>query len=142
MSSPSPYFLDTCLLIYAVGRDHPYREPCVRMLEAVAEGALEAVTDVEVIQEIVHRFQGLRRQADGIKWARDFVETVGEVLPVTLQEALRSLALLQAHPALSPRDAIHVAVMEAAGLTHIITADRHFEGLPGLTRVDPMDLRW
>ncbi len=141
-SDPSPDFLDACILIYAVGRDHPYRDCCVRIVEAAAEGTLNAVTDAEVIQEIAYHFQNLRRRAEGIKWAREFVEAVPEVLPVTRQDALRSLELLHDHSFLPPRDAIHLAVMQAAGIRRIITADRHFDRVPGIERIDPAALTW
>jgi predicted nucleic acid-binding protein len=142
VSESSAHFLDACILIYAVGRDHPYREPCVRIIEAAAEGTLNAVTDAEVIQEIVYHFQNLRRRADGIRWAREFAEAVPEVLPVTRQDALRSLELLEAHSFLPPRDAIHLAVIQAAGIQRIITADRHFDRLPGIERIDPAAVTW
>jgi len=140
MSDVSTYFLDACVPMYAAGRGHSYREPCLRILEAVAGGAVEAVTDTEVIQEIVYRYHAVGRIADGRQVAESFLEAVETVLPVTRREAARFLALQRAYPLLLPRDAIHVAVMEAAGLSRIVTADRHFGDLPGIERVDPADL--
>jgi len=35
------------------------------------------------------------------------------------------------------RDAVHAAVMARHGVRLIVTADRHFEGVPGVVRVDP-----
>ena len=45
--------LDTTVLVYALGGEHALREPCQRLVEAVAEGRVEATTTVEVIQEFV-----------------------------------------------------------------------------------------
>ena len=126
MREPSPYFLDTCVPIHAAGSDHPYREPCARIVLAVGEGEIEAVTDVEVIQEIAYRFHALRRRSQGLKLAEEFLSLMGSVLPVTREDVARSLELQRAYPFLPPRDAIHVAVMVGSGLEMIVTADRHF----------------
>ena len=46
--------LDTTVLVYAKGAEHPLRDPCRQLVAAIAEGALQATTSVEVIQELVH----------------------------------------------------------------------------------------
>jgi uncharacterized protein len=46
--------LDATVLVYAVGGKHPLRDPCRRLVDAVADGSLAATTTVEVIQELVH----------------------------------------------------------------------------------------
>ena len=46
--------LDTTVLVYATGSDHPLREPCRRLVDAVANGVLTARTTVELIQELMH----------------------------------------------------------------------------------------
>jgi predicted nucleic acid-binding protein len=142
--SPSSYFLDACVPIYAAGGEHPYRQPCLNLMEAVAEEKIEAVTDSEVIQEIVYCYHSRRRRADGLSLAAQFLEAIGDdrVLPLTCADMVLTLDLLHDHPFLLPRDALHVAVMQAAGLTRIITADRHFDRVPGLERVDPNDVTW
>ena len=93
MARPSAYFLDTCVPIYAAGRDHPYREPCVRIVLAVADGEIEAVTDAEVIQETAYRFHAIHRPTEGLKLAEAFLSLVEAVLPVTRREVARSLQL-------------------------------------------------
>src|SRR6476646_11029825 len=46
--------LDTTVLVYAKGSEHPLRAPCRELIEAVAGGSIEATTSVEAIQEFVH----------------------------------------------------------------------------------------
>jgi predicted nucleic acid-binding protein len=142
MARPSALFLDTCVQIYAAGEDHPYREPCARIVLAVADGEIEAATDAEVIQEIAYRFHAIRRRAEGLKLAETFLSVMGTVLPVTCREISRSLQLQRSYAFLSPRDAVHVAVMEGAGLKQIVTADRHFDRVREVQRVDPLRLEW
>ncbi len=38
------------------------------------------------------------------------------------------------------RDCVHVAVMRAHNLSHIISVDRDFDRIPGIVRLDPLDL--
>ena len=142
MSRPLPYFLDTCVPIYAAGTEHDYKEPCARIVLAVAEGEIEAITDAEVIQEIAYRFHALRRRPQGLKLAKDFLAVMERVLPITREDIARSLEFQRAYSFLPPRDAIHVAVMVAAGLEQIITADRHFDRVREVRRVDPARLKW
>ena len=133
----SEHFLDANVPIYAKGADHPLKQPCAEIVLAVANGVLRAVTDAEVIQELVHRFHAIGRQAEGIRLAEEFLAVMSHILPVTRLDAERSLRLLRDHPRLSPRDAIHAAVMLNHDLRYIISADTHFDQVPGVERIDP-----
>lgn len=44
---------------------------------------------------------------------------------------------MERYPALSARDAIHVATCLHQGITEILSPDRAFEAVPGLRRIDP-----
>ncbi len=59
--------------------------------------------------------------------------------PHPYREPCRAV-LARAHERLSPRDAIHAAVVLTNGLEGIVSADRAFDGVPGLVRFDPADL--
>jgi predicted nucleic acid-binding protein len=61
------------------------------------------------------------------------------VLPVEERHTARALALLLDHQrsGLTPRDAVHVAVMETRGLSKVLSTDRHFDSLAQVERVDP-----
>ena len=134
MSEP---FLDANVPIYAKGAGHPLKQPCAEIVLAVANGILPAVTDAEVIQELAHRFHAIGRQAEGALLAEEFLSVMTEVLPVTRSDAERSLRLLREHPRLSPRDAIHAAVMLNHELRYIISAATRFAQGPGIGRIDP-----
>ena len=43
--------LDTTVLVYAVGVEHPLKAPCQLLIRAIAEGGLVGTTTIEVIQE-------------------------------------------------------------------------------------------
>ena len=49
-------FIDTSIFMYAAGKEHPHKEPSVNLLRLIAMGEIDAVINVEVLQEIFHRF--------------------------------------------------------------------------------------
>jgi len=140
MNRSSRYFIDTNVFIYNVGRDHPYREPCQRVITAVAAGSLDAVTSTEVIQEIAHRFRGVGQPVSGVAVAREAMVCMRTVLPVRRSDVADMLDLLENHPHLSARDALHIAVASRAGIEIIVTADRHFQDIPGVVAMHPLEL--
>jgi len=123
--------------MYAAGAEHPLKKPCVTILESIAKDELTAVTSAEVLQEILHRYTALGKRAKAVEVAQLFLRIVPNVLPVAKDDLLSTLELLTRHAALQARDALHVAVMQRHGLQQIISADHHFDGMPGITRLDP-----
>ena len=132
-------FLDANIPIYAAGRDHPYREPCARILSLAAARPRAFVTDVEVLQELMHRYIGSRRWPQGGREAlQRFAELMsGRIEPFFVRDIELAAALADRHPGISARDLLHAAVMRRLGVERIISADRDFDSLPGLTRLDP-----
>ena len=62
---PPATFIDANVPIYAAGREHPYREPCIRVLAAVNDNPEAFVTDAEVFQEIMHHYLRTERRDAG-----------------------------------------------------------------------------
>ena len=137
-----PALLDTAVPMYAAGTPHPYRDACQWVMTQIASGAVQVVIDAEVIQEILHRYGALGRYADAVTMAKDLMTLVPEILPVTaadMQTAVK-VFLQYASRGMRARDAIHAAIMQNHGLTHIISSDAHFDLVAGLTRLDPIVL--
>ncbi len=140
MPESESLFLDTSVLMYAAGGEHPLRRPCLRALEHVVEEGIHLVTSSEVLQEILHRYFSIGRAGAArtvFDSARDLCH---EILPVTEADTVRALHLLLAGAKVSPRDAIHVAVMESNELPRILSTDRHFDRIASVARVDPAEL--
>ena len=133
------YFLDTNIFIYAAGREHPLKASCVALLRRVAREELEVVTNAEVLQEILYRYRALGETQRGLHLARLAVDQVGgDVLPVTLSDMQLAFDLVGRHgTSIKSRDAVHAATLLNNGLTHLISADGHFDAIEGITRVDP-----
>ena len=60
--------------IYAAGRDHPLKEPCVWILRMAAKEPQPFVTNSEVLRELMHRYLASGRWVLGREVLRAFAE--------------------------------------------------------------------
>ncbi|HUG98582.1 MAG TPA: type II toxin-antitoxin system VapC family toxin [Gammaproteobacteria bacterium] len=132
--------MDTAVLMYAAGQDHPLRAPCVRIIQRVRDGEMEGVISTEVIQEILHRFVAIRRPDLGAALARDALDLFAPVLPVTHAVMHRMPALVERYPALAARDLVHVATCLEHGISAIVSPDRGFDVVSEVRRLSPEDV--
>ncbi len=132
------YFIDANVPMYAVGVEHPMKRPCLAILESIARNELQAVTNVEVLQEILHRYTSLGERVRAIEVAELFLRVMPDVLPVTREDFALALKIHGEYPALQARDSVHAAVMQNHSITNLISADRHFDSLPQFHRLDPL----
>ena len=130
-------FVDANIPMYVAGRDHEFKEPSTRFMRAVARRHVDAVSDVEVLQEILYRYRAVRRSAVGFAVFDTFMATIPRIYPVLPADLRMSRAILVEHPDVEPRDAIHVAVMRRTGVGAIVSYDEHFDGIPGVDRFTP-----
>lgn len=128
-------FLDANIPMYLVGAEHPNKIAARRLVETAVSRQDRLVTDVEILQEILHRYAALRRP-DAIQPAFDvLLGLVDEVFAIDIDDVQAAKQVLFGTPALSARDALHVAVMRRYGIDTIISFDRGFDGAAGLTRL-------
>ena len=130
-------FVDVNIVMYAAGSPHPHKEPSTRFLRQAAQGHVEAVSDTEVLQELLYRYWHLKLLEQGVKLVEHTAQVISIILPVDKRDALLASALLIQHPRLEPRDAIHAAIMLNHGIKHCYSYDKHFDMIPGLKRLEP-----
>ena len=134
-------FLDTNVPIYASGQAHEQKAPCLRIMGMAADHPRAFITDVEVLQELMHRYLALRRWTLGREVLRAFAEVMWQRIEVVHAADIRVAATLaDDHPEVGARDLLHAAVMRRLGVERIISADKDFDHLPGIARLDPADL--
>lgn len=128
-------FVDSNVPMYLVGAAHPHKVDAQQLLErAIADGE-RLVTSAEVLQEILHRYVAIRRR-DAIQPALDaLLGVVDEVFPVEREDVERAKVILDGHPDLSARDAIHLAVMRRREVERVMSFDGGFDGVPGVARI-------
>jgi uncharacterized protein len=128
--------IDTTVLTYAVGVEHPLREPCRRLLRAHAGGSIEATTTVEVIQEFVHVRARRRSHADAVNVARQYMAAFS-LLATRADDLDLGLSIFEQQTVLGAFDCVLAAVALNRKIDVLVSADRAFGTLPTLRWVDP-----
>jgi predicted nucleic acid-binding protein len=128
-------FVDSNIPMYLVGADHPNKVAARLRLEQAIVANEPLATDAEVLQELLHRYTAIGRR-DAIDPAWEAIVGVVDVIhPIEVEDVTRARRLIAATPALSARDAIHLAVMQRRGISRILTFDAGFEGIIGVERI-------
>ncbi|MDE0135340.1 MAG: type II toxin-antitoxin system VapC family toxin [Acidimicrobiaceae bacterium] len=128
-------FIDSNVPMYLVGAAHPNKDRTVAVLTRLAQSGQALVTDIEVYQEILHRYAVIGR-LDAIDPTFASLDAlVDDVLAFGAAEVRAARALLENVNGLSARDALHASVMDSAGVTRIFSFDRGFDAVEGLQRL-------
>lgn len=121
--------------MYLIGAEHPNKLRSRDLLQELVQQEERLVTSIEVYQEILHRFTAIQR-IDAIDPALDTLSAlVDEVLGFGMNEIRKARSIIEAIDGISARDALHTAVMEAAGVTRIMSFDKGFDRCPGIERL-------
>src|SRR3954462_12352172 len=90
--------VDSNVPMYLIGADREHRDRARRALEEAVAAGEPLCTDVEVLQEILHRFRAIRREAS-IDAAFDIVIGVVDVVyPIEQADVERARRLLRTTP--------------------------------------------
>ena len=128
-------FLDSNVPMYLVGAPHRNKVRTEQLLRRFIEARERLVSDVEVFQEILHRYVAIRRH-DAIDAAWQALhKIVDEVFPVSFDDVDHARSLVLRTEGLSARDALHIAVMKAHGIEEIMTFDAGFDRVASLRRI-------
>ena len=127
--------VDSNVPMYLVGSAHPNKDAARRALEEAVAAGESLCTDAEVLQEILHRYTAIRRRQQIDPAFDALLAIVDVVYPIDRADVERARRLLRTTPALSARDAVHLAVMQGRDIERILSFDAGFDGLPGIVRV-------
>ena len=132
--------LDTTVLVYAKGHEHPLRDPCRELIAAVAERRIEATTTVEVIQELVHVRARRRGRADAAALGRDYAELLSPLLSPATEDVNTGLALFERTEGLGAFDAVLAVCATRSGMRALVSADAAFAEVRELAHLVPDQL--
>lgn len=133
------FLVDANVLVYAVAGDE-LGERCRAILAAVAEGELDGVTSTAVLEEVWHLELSGRIENLSGQTARA-LSLFAPPLPITAAIFTRALGI-EAPEDLGANDRIHVATCLEHGFAAILTADRGFDDVGAIERIDPFDRRF
>lgn len=131
--------LDTTVLVYTQGSEHPLREPCRRLIRAISLGAVQATTTVEVIQEFLHVRARRRDRLPAVADARAYAQLLAPLLTADDAVLRNGLILYGSTSRLGAFDAVLAAAAVAAGAEALVSVDSAFGEVPGLRHVVPTD---
>ncbi len=132
--------LDTNVFVYAAGRPDPNREACRVLLLDAGERPDEYVVDVEALQELMDVYTRRGQRAFAAEMVARTLTTFPGPLPITRREIEEASDIVKGYRRLTPRDAIHAAVVITYSLEGIVSADKSFDQVAGVTRFDPRKL--
>ena len=127
-------FIDSNIPMYLVGAPHPNKQRAKELLDECFDADERLVSDVEVLQEILHRYVSIGcRQA--IQPAFNVLtQIVDEFYPLDLG-VLESAKEITLSTPLTARDSLHLAVMKRHGIDRILTFDGDFDDVPDVERL-------
>ena len=121
--------------MYLIGAPHPNKTRAVELVNGFVRGGQRLVTDVEVYQEILHRYTAIRR-IDAIDAAFRSLNAIADtVLTFGMQEIRITRTIIGTVPGISARDALHVAIMRSNGVDRVLSFDRGFDAVSGIERL-------
>lgn len=117
-------FVDTNVLMYAVGREHPLRDEARDFFISAAETGEVLVSSAEVLQELLHAYLPVGRE-ETLDAALALAQgRLAQVWPVEAEDILLARSLIGRHPGLGARDLLHLACCHRRDVRRIRTFDR------------------
>jgi len=127
--------------MYAAGKPHAYKNPCLHILKDVETQALLAAVNTEIFQELLYRYSHIGVAEKDIQLCNDILNYPLVILPVTKSDIHLAIDLFGQYKntGVKPRDAVHAATLKNNGITQLISADKDFDNFDFLARIDPKD---
>lgn len=132
--------VDTTILVYAVGSEHPLRRPCRDVIRAIGEGRLAATTTIEVIQEFAHVRARRRGRTDAATLASRYATLLAPLIALDADDLAEGLRVFRDTERLGAFDAVLAAAASRRDhITAVLSADSAFRHANGVTHIDPAD---
>lgn len=116
-------FVDTNVFVYAVGREHPLREPASAALRERLSDGVPMATSAEVLQELLHLYLPVGRN-EALDAALRLARDLTTVWPVEPSDVIAARELAITEPGLGARDLLHLAMCRRYAVDGLLTFDR------------------
>jgi predicted nucleic acid-binding protein len=129
------FFVDANAIVYSASEGSARRN-CLRVLGEISTGDADGRTSAAVLEEVWHvAGRGRRERGAGIVQAA--LEIFSPLLPVNEEALVHALSMPESK--LGPNDRLHVGTCANHEIEVVLSADRAFDGVKGIRRVDPFD---
>jgi hypothetical protein len=117
-------FVDTNVVMYAVGREHPLRAEARAFFEEALRRKDRLVTSAEVLQELLHAYLPADRLATMDRALELLARSGATFFAVEPEDVLLARSLAGHHPELTARDLLHLAGVRRREIDRVRTFDR------------------
>ncbi len=128
--------LDTSVLVYAVGGEHPLRGPAEAVVEAATEGRIRATTTIEVVQEFAYARARRYGRRNAVTLGRKYATLLSPLLVTEQADLEDGLRLFARYDGLGSFDALLAAVARRVQPEAFVSSDRGFSGVHNLRFVE------
>lgn len=132
-------FIDSNVFMYAAGKAHRYKKPCIGFLEQIAKApaANQHCINTEVLQEILHRYKSIGIPQIGFELF-DLILNLGLLVhPIELSDLKLARKIMREYTGISTRDAVHLGMMLRRDIKTVVTYDRDFSSYQGIVSIAP-----
>lgn len=129
--------VDTSVLVYAAGGEHPLRRPALALVAGIADGSIRATTTPEVLQEFLHVHARRHSRREALVTCHDFADLLSPLITVDEATIRRAALEFESRPTIGAFDAVLVALVLEAEDLELVTANG---ALLALTDVPARDL--
>ncbi len=119
-------FVDTNVIMYAVGRPHPLRRVARGFFGEASRNRTPLCTSAEVLQELVHAYLPAGRMRTFDAALKLVTRARVEVWPLEEADVTLARGLHEQHPDLDARDLCHLASCRRRGVRVLKTFDGAF----------------
>jgi len=137
------YYIDTNIFIYSTNPSDSRYSNCKAIIDKIIAGEIEALTSVETFEEIIHYGQKNKVLEHTIFLCEKLLITNLTVVPFSKDLLFPFLKIVKKYLKLKidSRDLIHVISALENGTDTIISADRDFDKITEIKRIDPSEFR-
>ncbi|MEW5996478.1 MAG: type II toxin-antitoxin system VapC family toxin [Candidatus Micrarchaeota archaeon] len=129
-------FIDSNIFMNAISLQAREGARCRDFMKKIAKGEQNSTTSVLVLDEVIWLILKNSSTENAIAtWERIISTPNLKILPI--DQAVARLVPAFLKQGLDPRDAVHAATMKAHGIETILSYDRHFDSIKGITRQTP-----
>ena len=117
-------FVDTNVIMYAVGREHPLRAEARSFFAQALRERRPLATSAEVLQELLHAYLPVQRM-ETLDAALTLVQSaIATLWPLEAEDVVLARSLASHHAALGARDLLHLACCARREVEALKTFDR------------------
>ena len=124
-------FVDTNVLMYAVGRPHPLRDAAREFFAESVRNETPLCTSAEVVQELMHVYLSVARLRTLDRALSLATKARVEVWPLEPEDVTLARQLHELYPTLGARDLCHLASCRRRGVREVRTFDQALGAIAG-----------